>query len=499
MKNITSPLIISTLLLICSPFVFACSVGDSFLRPTNYEIVQSATSIIFAKYDFVEGGEEAEMRVIEVLKGGNSKAILWRKVPSKNYEGASDTYDFKNARPGAYSGSCSAHDYAAGKYYLLMRPSGVFSRASEEVDDENSPWVKAVKEYISLNPVQLKERMIELSTIDFLTPYQIVLLDDIRRHFDTPSYDKSTVELLDIWDPHWKQYISKRNEFSKLDDKTSDYYKQLEITTFKEQIVVDGTLWALSEISGKTSAEIFDNLSVSDDFLMFAEQISNYYEKNPSENSLEILFNGYDRLEKSSTAKYSIRSAQWKIMNSVVSISNKINRSKLIKFLVMVNDGEQLVRVLGSISAEYRGEALSILKTKLDPSLPHIEMLISHLAKVGDTDIFDWAESVLYKDLYNSKLAMKAFVYLPEEKLGLLIDELLKEDRVEVVYLLDSLASTYNKNKFQIIRDLAASKINYSKWMEKKVSSLEQQGDKRIRTWLKVLNVYPLDDSKRFD
>ena len=469
----------------------ACSVSDSFLRPTNYELVQSSASIILAKYDYIDDRNEAEMRAIEFLKGESKKTVLWKSPPSKNYQGASEPYDFSRARPGAYSGSCSASDFAAGKYYLIFQPGGIFSRTDEEVENEYSPWVMTVREYISLSPSQLKARMLELSSMASLSRYEKALLTDIELHFQTPSYAKNANELIEIWNSAWPIY--QKNQKAKLvrEGKSDDELEMEYRSRARVQSQVSGSLWALSKLDSIKAARVFSQLSSSVHFNKFAKQYSNYFESNPSVQSLNALLDAYERVNDLEISEYKKSESSWKLMHSIIDVAKVIDPTRMLELVNMSSNGEEIVRVIGSLPVEYQGNAISLVKSKLDSLTSNQDPVFDMLAKAGDPDILEWAKQSLYADLKHSRQAMRVFAFFPEKASASVVKKIIKEEEPELLYFLSGLSATSNNKKAVLIDNFRDSKQDFSKWIEPRLRSLEEQGDKHIRRWLDIIGVYP--------
>jgi hypothetical protein len=140
----------------------ACSVVSTFIPPTNVELVATTPAIVVAKATRAVQGRDLDEHAIEltitrVIKGPlKIRTTVRVRGSTMKYRGASKPDDFSRARPGAYTGSCTAWDYKLGKHYLLFleqyrgrwNTRGTpFTRVNEEVAPKGDAWTAVVTEY----------------------------------------------------------------------------------------------------------------------------------------------------------------------------------------------------------------------------------------------------------------------------------------------------------------------------------------------------------------
>ena len=188
----------------------ACSVGSTFMPPTNVELVASTPAIVVARAT-AENGRQVELTVTRVIKGalkiGDSVRV---NGSTQRYFGASKPDDFSRARKGAYAGSCTAWDYKRGKHFLLFlehargdwRTRGVpFTRVNEEVDAGGDPWTTAVIAYTRFAGLPAAARqqalaaLVARGTRANATAADKAIAADVQHHLATPTPFKSFAEL----------------------------------------------------------------------------------------------------------------------------------------------------------------------------------------------------------------------------------------------------------------------------------------------------------------
>ena len=188
-----------------------CSVGPTFVPPTNVELVAQASQIVVAKVvSGVAGGPAIDVEITRVLRGtGLAKgARVTISGSLDRYAGPSpDRFDFRRARPGAYAGSCTALDYKLDRsYLLLLEPGGStlgipFARVNEEIDPASDPWLAAVVEYIKVADAPAATRRKLLGALvargkrPRVSKLDAAIAADVATHLATPSKYKSFAEL----------------------------------------------------------------------------------------------------------------------------------------------------------------------------------------------------------------------------------------------------------------------------------------------------------------
>jgi hypothetical protein len=197
-----------------------CSEATGTLLPTNYELVRRAEAVVLARaVRFSPSPEHPEFgkltfEVEEVLAGDFRDASLTLDANLEAFAGRTPEDDFSAARPTA--AACIAEDYRLGGRYLLFlrrysRRWGLsgpgFSRINEEVNGPDSPWVQAVRRYLSVaalhdyerENVALRRLRARAAAGGEAKALAGALVADIDRHFRTPSDAKSGADLVELF------------------------------------------------------------------------------------------------------------------------------------------------------------------------------------------------------------------------------------------------------------------------------------------------------------
>jgi hypothetical protein len=155
----------------------ACSVSDDYRVPTNLELAADAELVFLAEVESGSteiAGPDMEMTVkpIAALKGQLPAGPI--KLPGmiaeKRFAVLSNPLELEQAHPLAYIGGCTRYMFVKGSTVLffvtpaekafdrelpaelrgrLVAAGGPFSRWAEDVQSEDSPWVRATKIYIA--------------------------------------------------------------------------------------------------------------------------------------------------------------------------------------------------------------------------------------------------------------------------------------------------------------------------------------------------------------
>lgn len=195
----------------------ACSVIDTYVRPSNFELVQLADAIVVATAEAETGtGSPFEttvrFRVNSTLKG-QTPAIV-------DYSGTlgnpapSDLTDLSASHWEGHAGPCNRMTFARGGRYLLFLARNdhgewgtlgfPFSRINEDYSGEDNPWMRAVRRYLAVQQdaapteqIDALRGMLESGRGREGEPLSESELADIRDHLSSLSPYKPTAFLLD--------------------------------------------------------------------------------------------------------------------------------------------------------------------------------------------------------------------------------------------------------------------------------------------------------------
>jgi len=211
---------LAAFLLLGAPTIAAaCSVVDTYVRPSNFELVQIADLIVVAKPLRGVGRNNASpfeartrFRVDRVLKGQAPAEIevtglgLGRIRPS-------DPTSIAYSHPQGHAGPCNRITVSRDATYILFldrRGQGYstlgypFSRVSEDYAGEDALWTRTVRAYLRLQAEQTP--MEALASLEAMrtailanpnrTPADAALADDIEQHLGSVPPWKPTEYLL---------------------------------------------------------------------------------------------------------------------------------------------------------------------------------------------------------------------------------------------------------------------------------------------------------------
>ncbi len=168
-------LAVGTLAAIPAPAT-ACSVVEGYRVPTNLELARDAQLIVLAE---VAGGSDMEgndrdwgltLRPIAALKGELPEgplALNSLSLAGERFRTLSNPYEFEQAHPLSYIGSCIRRMFPLGTtalFFLKQRDGewssagGPFSRWAEDVPGEGAPWAVLTRLYVQAAGLAGEER-----------------------------------------------------------------------------------------------------------------------------------------------------------------------------------------------------------------------------------------------------------------------------------------------------------------------------------------------------
>lgn len=216
--------VLSALLAIAAPSTaLACSVVDTYVRPSNFELVQIADVIVVAtplrglgRTDASPFETRTQFRVDEVLKGQAPAEIEVIGLGTGSIR-PSNPNSIAYSHPQGHGGPCNRVTVARGvAYVLFLGKRGEtyatlgypFSRVSEDYAGEDALWTRTVRTYLRLQSTETP--MQQLSSLEAMraailanpkrTPADTALAEDIDQHLGSVSPWKPTQYLLTALD-----------------------------------------------------------------------------------------------------------------------------------------------------------------------------------------------------------------------------------------------------------------------------------------------------------
>lgn len=197
----------------------ACSVVDTYIRPSNFELAQIADAIVVAtpraeipKKGEVSFGGKVSFRVDQVLKGDAPSEIIVSPLRlGRSRPSAPDAIAYSH--PQGHAGPCNRMMVSKSASYLLFLNRSQdefvtlgypFSRVSEDYAGEDSLWTRTVRTYLRIQATE--QPMAQLTTLEAMraailadpksTAADKALAEDIDQHLGSISPWKPTAHLL---------------------------------------------------------------------------------------------------------------------------------------------------------------------------------------------------------------------------------------------------------------------------------------------------------------
>lgn len=419
---------------------YACFVLDSYLKPSNYELVRDTQAIVLAEATALDrlavlpdGSDPFRytFRVLQVIKG-DFVGLLQVTAPNDSYLGKSSVDDFLKARPGAYAGQCSgAQDYEVGKKFVLfLNKKGTawilsdfaFSRVNEEVDDVLSPWVRAVKYYSEISSLKsyeaengaLKKLQSDARNASDGLTFPKALVADIDDHFRTPSPSKSYAELMEL-------YIAlSRTERSQV-------------------------LWALAQGKHQEASVFMQNMLRSEEFNDYVGPVTEYFVQMKDYSVVPILAGYYLSRDKE---------ARRLISMALVQLARREDTSLMLAALKSADTPE--AKTLSVWFVQYpNDEATAVIKGLVGRGYLARPELSFSLAGLGDRDTIQWARRIIGTNNRDRWVGYYAISHSPLEDADRLARAAIAAKNPEdLVSLIEGYRDSQNPNRLDRLRDI---------------------------------------------
>lgn len=442
----------------------ACSFPPSTLIPSNYELIKETQSIVLAKAESAftlptdnpqHPLPKIKFSIVEVLKG-NFTETSFINDGNTIYKGRHSEYNFIHASPGGNQGGCNAYGYKLGKFYVLFinkyeqdsdwEISGPpFSRINEIVDSPNSPWVKAVKEYIKIASLnnQKKEneqlrKLQEISKTYKDKSYANTLTQDIENYFHTPYPNKSFAELFKLY------------EEEKSDAKNFD---------------ADRALWALAQTNYPETKVFMEKLLMSPNWEENILPVSLYVENNKDSYFFNELTKKYFDVTGSE---------RWYILSALLATAKDTDINIMLKILKSSNE-ELTNKTAGWFVKTKSKEAEKYIDDMVNSNYAEKYQLSLKLAAMGNTKVFHWAKNhmgnideknwVPYYIISNSPLA---------EAKAQAIQLIEHGTNQEILYLMEGYTESASPHKWEQIDKIISTKLPNSEMYKSIYNALQQ-------------------------
>jgi hypothetical protein len=425
----------------------ACSVTRTFVPPTNFELVAQAPEIVIVKVIAgTAGGSSVEVQVTRALRG--TKLPKGARFPINGsldrYLGASrDRFDFKAARPGAYTGACTAWDFALDKHYLLLLDAGLgtlsvpFARVNEEIDPTSDPWLAAVTAYIKIAdaPATARRKQIDALIARGKTkkPSKVdaAIAADLAAHLVTPSNHKTFAEL--------EQMLASATD-ARLRSRVV-----MAIGTGNDPAAKQFLVDLLAAVAAKTATV--------DDYTAYAA-IGSYFERFPDPNTIGSIVRYY-------AAAKAQGHDRWALMLVITKQADASHAKDMLAALATTSD-EEAGRFVDYFARFPSKDATRIFRARIgkDFEKARFELVIG-IAGMGDPDVIAWAKKKLAaKPDDNRWIAVYAVARSPLPAADALARQIIARNGPDVVSLADGYGDAHHANVDARLADLGKLKLS---------------------------------------
>jgi hypothetical protein len=438
---------------------FACSLQESYLRPSNYDLVKEADSIVLAEAVSFNSKTGFIFNILEVIKGDFTENFLIVDG-GPDYLGRTDENDFSNVRRGAGTGACNAYDYRVAKKFLLFvnkTKSGwvvsgpPFSRINEEVDDVDSPWVVAVRHYVRISSLNNYE--VEKNELNILKEYAEKgedtkkypegLIKDVEAYFNSPYPTKSYQDLITLYNNPSKEERRK-------------------------------VLWALIESNHSETKVIIQNLLQSGEWEEYIFPVCKYLEQTKDRGYINTLGSAYLKLKG--------RSKRWDIMWALIDLADEKDTDLMLAALKSANE-EEASRIAVWFVRHPAMEATDIIKKLVDKKYHSRWELAFSLAGLGDEKVLWWGKKMINSSDKDRWMGYYIVAHSPlAEADKLAVNTIKKNKPKDLIPLIQGYKDSFNPYRYKRLHDIIDLKsedtqVDY--WLKIVLEEMEREGDNK--------------------
>ena len=465
-KSITVALLFVLCLNLFSLVSSACSLADGYLPPPNYDLVKESDAILLAEavkfnntYVETQWGPSTTFtfKIIEAIKGGYTQGSFVHSGVN-TYLGGTDENDFGGVRPGAGRGACNAYDYQVGKRFLLFvnktkegwSISGApFSRINEEVSDNNSPWVNAVRHYVRISAlsnyeaekVELKKLLENAKGGKDVKKYPRGLIRDIEYFFKTPYPTKSYQDLITLFDNSSKEV--RRN-----------------------------VLWALAWGKHPEAKPFIQTLLQSDGWEEYIAPVSEYANQTKDRSFVKPLGSAYPNI------KY--KQLRWPIMRVLIEGADEKDSGLMLAALESA-DEEEAGRLAVWFVRHPLHQATEIIRKLVDGRYQERWELAFSLAGLGDPGTLEWAKGIINNSDADRWMGYYIIARSPLDEADRLARAVIRGNNPkDLTSLIQGYKDSTNPNRWNRLRDIINlgnndTQVNY--WLRRTLGEMAEEGD----------------------
>lgn len=455
--------------------LLACSFSG--MLPSNYDLVKGTGAILLAEAISFDVTTEAvgiqqlptkfTFKILEVLKGDFTQDLL-ADGGTDRYLGRSDEQDFSRARPGAYTGACTAYDYQAGKQFLLFvnKSSAGWivsgpphSRINEEVIGSNAPWVTAVRHYIRISQLQNYEaekaelmKLLENAKIGAdPEKYPVGLVKDIENYFTLPYPTKPYSDLIAIYNNSSKN-------------------------------VREDVLRALIDGNHTEAKQFFQKLLQSGEWIEYASPVCRYLIQTNDRTFVNTLASAYhgikDKLERLT------------LISALIKLADEKDSEFMLSALRSAD--ERQATELALWFARYPAkEATEIVGKLVDGKYSERWELAFSLAGLGDEKILEWAKEIIDSSDKNRWMGYYIIARSPLDEADKLAKAIIQNSTPkDLTSLIQGYRDSLNPNRWDRLRDainINSNNPEVNSWLRKTLEQMAGGGDNKAAELLSTM------------
>jgi len=457
----------------------ACSPVMGYIRPTNYELVKDAGTIVLAnalafekKGDTRRGSSYGTFRfkVLERIKGDCREDFIFVEGDN-DIRSWGEPNDFSFTK--ADHGPCNPTDYQLkssyvlflqthqGKWYVDGPP---FTRVNVLVDGTNAPWTQAVREYARISAInnydKEKAALHELRShaVGGNEDYSTALVKDIDAHFSKPTPAKSFPDLRALY------------------DQTSD-------ATTRARV-----LWACARGEKQDARKLFEQLLGGGGWINYIHPICSYV--------AQVKLAGFHQKFVSALTTNQTEHERRMILVALAGSAESSEQDLMQNVLESVS--KQEIAILVGWFVRHPSQAAISYATKLAAKdYAEESNLTFMLAGMGDTNVLNWAKEFVKRPSERNWVGYYVFAISSLPEADKLAREVIQRGDSDGLVSLIQACKDYKKtDRLELLKEAAVIETKSQKliyWLRRTLGDWAYHGNKEAERLLSQLPVVELE------
>jgi hypothetical protein len=455
--------------------VNGCSVVMGYVRPTNYELVKEADSVVLARAEAFEkkgklrGGKSFgvfKFRVLESIKGGCKDEFISLEGDD-DVRSWGDPNDFSFTKPD--HGPCNPTDYKLKGYYVLflrdwkgqwLIGGSPFTRVNVQVEGTNAPWVRAVCQYSTaagLNDYEKeKDALLQLRSRALSGDPEVprALATDIDAHFQKPTPAKTFSDLRALYD---KPASAETREY---------------------------VLWACANGAKQDAKDFVAALLRSGDWTNFISPVCIYVAR--------VRLSGFHEKFVSALQTNHNEHERRMLLVALAGSAGRPEQAVMQGVLESVSSDE-LVIAAKWFEENPSKEAIDYISRVASIDYYKHSELACVLAKTGDSNVVNWAREYVKKPGEGAWLGYYVFAQSPLPAADTLAREVIKRgDSEGLIWLVQGYEDSKRTDRLERLQEITKIKTKSHKlifWLRRTLGDWAHHGDTQAESLLSQLPV----------